>query len=1068
MVYIKSMMRRSVRVVLLALLIALLSFAFISRVVEYVVINGEIGRLGGYYRSIGTLSRYSADNWDVSEGVDLISSSDMVLFEDLRRYSSGVMHGLHNTDIDGFSSDLFSYPFRHGYHVSDVWFTGVVANDGVTFDASRGDYGAYVFLLVVDDVIAGYPEYIKAGELTRVFHPLQSPDTGENPLEGIKVGERYFIKAFFDPGFFLGFFRQSNWETVCLHLIQKPLDDEGMWYIPLEANEKMDMGAPGREELKAELEILLENQSAVLLVATRDMSSMPNTQQKSRDLYIAEGRWLTLDDDLQARSVCAIHSEFAERRGLSLGDTLTMTVRDFGERDVYYGYIPGKEMWGSQYVPDNWENWRDFPTEDISFEIVGIYGEVEPDYYGDTLATLSVYIPGSVLPEGYNSTETVYPGSYSFVLKSSRDQDAFVHMYRDALSDMGITLTFIGVDAAPFWSSVTPIQQSTLLNLIVFSSIALIGFAFVVFIYLRIGRKEFAILRVLGSPVRRARRSAIIPVTIIALIGILAGGITSWGYALGKAAEVLSGIELPEGAESSASLPQAWLVLLCVGLFVLTLVMVWAGICIMTRGSVLDILLGAQGKQTGYAMMKQEYNIDTVAAGYMPSQAGNTAVHRPVYPQTPTRRHKIPPLVFSVRFVRRHICRSFIKSLLTILLAAGFVLVLGWMTHTIEVSRNEAVLLMDTVTVELDIVKKNPLSVTFGRGSVNYGAFINKRLADTILESGFVIEHELRSGIILDYWGRAGEPISTEGETKRNQLTLTTSTDIEALFEYYGISGAQVEYVKSWTEAMVFEMEWSSERILRSKIPVVFPTSLLESNNLKAGDTVSLGYTDAPGTANGIGFISPYVIAGQYDDMYVSGDILMPLGALEALHEYMEIDMIYSYAHFVLDPLKNHDLPDFSKQVEEWISAYWAGTLPLRAIFWDEELHLVVSALEQTVELLNMLFPITVAVATLFAGGLSVLLLLTTAKEAAYLRVLGATKARVRATLSSQQALLALIGLLLGHLGINMMQGFAAPDAGISLTLCAALYMCGTVAGAALASAVMTRRSPLDLLQVKE
>ncbi|HHY35335.1 MAG TPA: hypothetical protein GX510_06875, partial [Firmicutes bacterium] len=53
-VCLKSALRQPARTLVLVLLIGLISFAFVSKVAEYLVVNRETDRLAGYYRSIGT------------------------------------------------------------------------------------------------------------------------------------------------------------------------------------------------------------------------------------------------------------------------------------------------------------------------------------------------------------------------------------------------------------------------------------------------------------------------------------------------------------------------------------------------------------------------------------------------------------------------------------------------------------------------------------------------------------------------------------------------------------------------------------------------------------------------------------------------------------------------------------------------------------------------------------------------------------------------------------------------------------------------------------------------------
>ena len=64
-IFLLSAVRQLVRTILLFLLISLISFSFVSRTVEYVVVRRETERLGSYYRSIGTLKPTDPEQTDV-------------------------------------------------------------------------------------------------------------------------------------------------------------------------------------------------------------------------------------------------------------------------------------------------------------------------------------------------------------------------------------------------------------------------------------------------------------------------------------------------------------------------------------------------------------------------------------------------------------------------------------------------------------------------------------------------------------------------------------------------------------------------------------------------------------------------------------------------------------------------------------------------------------------------------------------------------------------------------------------------------------------------------------------
>mgnify|MGYP006922405469 CR=1 FL=1 len=48
----------------------------------------------------------------------------------------------------------------------------------------------------------------------------------------------------------------------------------------------------------------------------------------AQGLYLAAGRWLTAEDHRRGTHLCVVNDEFAALRGLEVGDTLALELRD--------------------------------------------------------------------------------------------------------------------------------------------------------------------------------------------------------------------------------------------------------------------------------------------------------------------------------------------------------------------------------------------------------------------------------------------------------------------------------------------------------------------------------------------------------------------------------------------------------------------------------------------------------------------------------------------------------------------------------------------------------------------
>lgn len=1081
-VYMKSTLRQPARTLFLLLLVGFISFSFISRTSEFIIIRRETDRLSEYYRAIGYLRPVDEDGYDVSKGAELVAKSRYVAYEDRQRFTSGVLEGLLNADVDGCSSDYEGNLYPMGVHVSDVMIYGMLTDK--KYNETLGEYGGFELSFKVDKVEAGYPEYVGEGKTVRLLFLLdesnaenlpaptlrkpgeksaQGKDTEvivpENtPVDGMEVGGRYFVKASYQ------FNMVVSWTLASNNLVVMPLNGDGLWFVPVEAGESVDFTAPALKELGDELAVLRENQSAMRVIATKDMSAIPSVQQVSRYCYLAEGRWLTLDDDLKTRHVCVVNSEFANMRGLSVGDTVRIKLRDL-KNDGYLGYIV-----------DGYDTWQEDPTSEQEFEIVGLYGLVEG---GITSENVSMYIPDSCMPAEFNEQSVKEPSlsSYSFVLKSPQDQDAFLNESEAALKALGLKVRFVKNNAEGFWASVTPLLRSAAVNAAVFGLVLVLALALAAFLYLRQRRRELAILRALGMPRKTAVCNLFYPIALIGGMGILAGGLLSWNYTIQKATQTLASVITPEGVTTSAALSLLWLLGLCAMVFLLLLVFVWIGAKRLARRPTLELLQG----ETGHAGHSKKMGFVRKGEEPAPQSSSNAVPSAFIIPEMPRARTR-GGFAASVRYVFRHIRRSPYKSIMLAAVALCFTLALGWMNAAIEQNAAELPRMYANYVVEAEIICNNPSMIS----SAGYG-IIHKNTVETVMNSGYVQSTYLEASAMRAFLAVPASPEKAE-ETKKlwdedcktDRIELRAFDDPETFFappEEYGIvqvvSGIGTTITKSTTLSMtltveyaegfdesLFTEQWTAERLKEQKVPVVLSVETMDLLDLKLGGAVYI--VDDNNSA------MEAVIAGQYSGAVTSGGeatpVLLPLSALGAVEETQGRSLGYAVAQFVLDPQKNRELPEFRTEMRAAVTRAGAGDLPLNLVIWDEELQKVVEPLEKNLQLMSVLYPITIALSALIAGGLCVLLMLQNAKDAAIMRVLGTGRLRARITLVAEQVFLCLAGLALGLAGLALLKYRVAAPALINAGLCLA----GALAGSCSASFVTTNRKPLEMLQVKE
>ena len=129
----------------------------------------------------------------------------------------------------------------------------------------------------------------------------------------------------------------------------------------------------------------------------------------------------------------------------------------------------------------------------------------------------------------------------------------------------------------------------------------------------------------------------------------------------------------------------------------------------------------------------------------------------------------------------------------------------------------------------------------------------------------------------------------------------------------------------------------------------------------------------------------------------------------------------------------------------------------------DHEFRTVVVPLEESLHLLRILYPIAIAMSFVLALGLSLLLMLQNAKNVAILRVLGSPRYKTRFNLSLEQLAVNAVGLAIGF-AIVLVLGIGLQTAAVLV----GMYLTGAVIGTVVGCLVISYKTPLELLQVRE
>lgn len=1052
-IFLKSLFRKPIRTLFVIIVLSLVSFTFISRATEFILINKEVDRLSEYYRAIGTVESLSGtEEDDASEVAEYISENPYVLISDKPRGASGVIkENFYNANLIGFEE----------IPANDVFFYGtLISKDELKAEKTVDDQYWYNF--IVDTVVAGYPEYVSEGKEV-VLLTISKPEAALEPLE---VGSRYLVRGCYNPRTILYNSKHSPSQYLFV-----PLADNKDWFINVAENEYIDLESKEFDYLQKEVTWLYDSQHSLSLFSSKDRSASPITQQSAKLYYLTDGRWLDYNDTLENNQVCMVHNDFARIREISVGDTIEVEVKN---NSSYNGIIPYDEYWESKENPEN------FIT---TLTVVGTYRCTfdDGDYSDPNTATPDIYVPDSLLPENfYTESDFLHQNYYSFVLDSSKNKNKFISQTQDEVSKLGFKMVFVENGWEEFEASTKPMVQSSLFNVVIYSIVILIAFCVIAFIYFNPRRKDFAIARSLGLPKNKCISQIALPMFLQGFIGITIGGISAWIYVINSSQNKIN-ILATSLDKTVEPLEMRWLFLFCAIAFLLISILTIFGAVSISKNSVLSLL---QGNSLSFRTPKFSKKNKVI----LENQDSNITINIvDIDNLTKTSDNKNTNAMSHIlKFALKHIVRSKVKSFMLIFLAAAFII--GLSAINLSTVNNEKHLdeLYQTIKVDVEVVKNNSFVEYSGVGH----GFIYEKLIDEIMQSGFIEDYyvegaSLASSVFAVNDGKINRSVieknahilaidNTEEFFRPEALIsdkyITVSivdSNGEADDEIYDFSrngsNVKVSYMDGWDESL-FTENWK-EKTENQLYPVIVPRSLYES--LAIDENGEIAFSSIASKKQPLDIC---VVAGVYDG-YVIGDanpILMPRSALQALTKEK---MLYKKVSFTIDSNKNRKINEFKTLANEILAKEENSIIETRLLMWDEELKKAVEPLEESISLMKLLYPITIALSVVISAGFSMLLIMLLSKDAAMMRIIGTTKLRSRMALCLQTIIPCIIGLIISSVVI-ILYSYQSSNLNVGLInqliFCTMLYLVSTIIGSMIYSIKLTNRQPLEMLQVKE
>ena len=766
-------------------------------------------------------------------------------------------------------------------------------------------------------------------------------------------------------------------------------------------------------------------------------------------------------------------------------------------------------------IPNSYPgDWQSYPTVEIEVEVIGTYRFPDAWYHVPRWHHISIsyrdieaFVPASIIPEGWGIVDAhMVSGQYSFLLRSPGDDIAFMAAYGSRLEELGFTVQFLGEDPTNFLLSSEPIRNAITINLLLLTAVIGLVLALTVFLYLRQRHKEFAIMRALGMSGNNATWLVIVPVLAFWTPAVIGASVGGWFFALQQASQslqTLAEVGLPTDygetviirnfldqlrydaalldARATAELSLRYLLLLCTGLVLVWVTTVLGGTILFASKSMISLIQSASG---GGAPMKNAKLTEAITSVKL------TNIMQALSLRAPTT--TVGKAKSSLRHHGRHIFRAPVKYLLVVATALLFIVALGWLDNTIEFTEQEIERLYATTTITGEVI-----SLGTGIDSVLRGHEIPPESLEIIANSPYVANYNTaahtRMGLFatIHYYN---EEMESYRITQGMLNIVKTICDLDTFVQnanrpvIFG-QGLGSEFSLNFAPGFGYEHFRYTQG---QPIPIIVHESLLHRNfTLHANSTTAYYAPRTLQLGDNVYLLSGHVIAAgmggwAYDSVYHAIIIGVYSGGHPATTYSMGQGLVlvpdirwshFSTVTFTVAQEKLRYMRQFEEEMDEQLhitithNVYQAGEVihsfqeqfRHSVLLNDAEFRVVIVPLEENLNLLRILYPIAKVMSFALALGLGLLLMLQNTKIVAILRALGSPRHKTRVNLCLEQLIVCAVGVVVGA-AIVLIMGVSVG----TLWLLIVPYFGGSVIGTVLGIIVISRKTPIELLQVRE
>lgn len=1049
----KSIIRRPVKFILLILILSLVSGAFIMNFSSYTLVSKELESAKEAYHSIGYIQVDLSDEnstGNVYKIRELLKDDPMILYEDPNIYSLGINDNLLNSDYNVHTEYYNELPGNH-FFIRDL-FVIVKPGNIRTIIPAKDRYDGVTLESRVQALLGGYPDwiYMPDGRMFKDgFFKVAAPkydaittnlvpyinDIVIDELYNLEVGSNYLFRC--EPA------RHADGSSFTL----KPLYHGGPLYEKIDNINEFNLNDPEWQRMKEDMELLDINTRSFNMIATKNMETLPRTQDSINDYRLVDGRWINYEDHLNSHQVCIVGRHLFEVRGLKLGDKIPI---QYMESEYSYYLMSEKDR----------KEWKNYHKSDaIEYEIVGVYDA--PNSGRD------IYIPTSTVPEEFleflseDGEPYLWTQFYNFVLKNPAEQSQFIEKYREPIREAGFELQFIENNAESFWLSTSKVLGNLKTNIVLYGLLLVFAMLFTIYMYMVIYKNNYAIERILGVTHKSSARHLLIPLYIFSTLGVGLSSYIGYQFAIRNSKKILEEIlgELPNNVDYSISIKFILLVfLIIIGLLIIQCTLM---IFKLKNRPLLEFFSKGTKKKT--------QNLDKVDLTMDDNQIHTHDLTDAISFDDSNINIGKGKRVFKGYGIK-HISRSIMTTILTVVVTVLLIGTLAWLNNVIK-SNNDFI--------------EETISETTIIGDLTYSGEVEISDKGSITEE--VLNKVLETGLVEDYFGavineynelninRYGVEEKTRKENVLNLGLFERNPNMTILASNKELNSERGIKLSGIDDNDIID-KINSYDIEKDEIPILASTKAMDTYNLEIGHKVSLKdmgsidsaiYGTIVGTFEGYAFPTYGDTQIQWIPSHNYETFIYPIEAVRLIERsginYKEINLLF-------DKEKNSELYNNREEILGQIAKnkYGDHGTGYKLVLYDDILTGTIKPLERNLELLSIIYPIILVLSLIIAVILPYLLILRRSGELAIMRILGVKEWEIKRYVFTESILLVTIGEIIAITVI----GIVTFNSGIypiwNYLLMAVGYLLATIIGISTSLKNVLDKKPLDMLQVKE